>query len=336
MQTEGSIRTQLLAESEGVRDASEAPSRLPVASPRQTSSPARRKAINRTGGTWARKWAFGSDRGRTPFDQSVPESRITPKRESAVAGRGPGWPFSAHSAPGLSGRAAKMPRRGLAHDREGRHPSPRARREPRGPGEPGWQCTLGPGPASRISAPPRAPLPGGLRPQRRPGSRRCSRASSSGRHEGNVHALGGLERREARGRRLSFQGARRGARCGQPRLLRPARPAVPALAASAGHGGGPRAQRAGEVFQKPPGEFPIGKLSRAVCSRREEGGRPRELQGRLPPRPSSVPRRPAGVGRPAPASPQEPPVPPAPAASQALGPRAAAASSPPSADKSAK
>eukprot|EP00071_Canis_lupus_P016686 XP_013961899.1 uncharacterized protein LOC106557582 [Canis lupus familiaris] len=106
----------------------EPPSGLPVASPRQNSSPARRKAINRTGGTWARKWAFGSDRGRPPFDQSVPESRITPKRESAVAGTGPGWPFSAHSAPGLSGR------RGLEHDREGRHPSPRARREPRGPG----------------------------------------------------------------------------------------------------------------------------------------------------------------------------------------------------------
>ena len=58
----------------------------------ENSSLAQRKVINRMGvgmgGTWVRKWAFGSGRGIIPFDQSVPGFRITPKRESALVGRG--------------------------------------------------------------------------------------------------------------------------------------------------------------------------------------------------------------------------------------------------------
>lgn len=64
---------------------------------RENSGLAPWKVINATGGTWVRKRAFRSGQGTIPFDQYVPGSRVTPKRESGIAGREPRWPLPGHN-----------------------------------------------------------------------------------------------------------------------------------------------------------------------------------------------------------------------------------------------
>lgn len=201
----------------------------------RTPSPAPRKVINITGGTWVRKRAFWSGRGIIPFDQPVPGSpdscppppRPSKKGEHCRGEGSPGWPpldtrlhgsaaqgppRAPSADPSINARAlaSLLQGSGEAHaaaaaaaaSRAGTQSCARGTRKPNG---------LGPCPRGRAleARGGRRPVPGepeGRHPRRQlpaPCGTRASTASARGNlraAEGRSPPLGGEKAARARGR----------------------------------------------------------------------------------------------------------------------------------------